>query len=128
MTISNLLFVTFLLAVLAAPVTAQNIGFLHKGPVAYLSEDEKDKLKETVSSALNNAVDGETVEWSNPDSESEGPITVRDTHTDYATTCRSIRTVSKAGGREGGGVYRLCKAEDDCWRFATSRRSATPCA
>lgn len=101
---------------------AQNINFLHRGPVAYLNDADKQILTETLKAALNDAPDGETLAWSNPDSGNNGTIEVLDTHEDYETTCRTIRTNMQASGREGGGVYRLCRAEDDTWQFAPRRR------
>lgn len=101
---------------------AQNIEFLHRGPVAYLDEVDKQILSETFNAALTDAEDGETVAWSNPDTGNNGTIQVIDTHEDYGTTCRTVRTHMEASGREGGGVYRLCLAEDDTWQFAPRHR------
>ena len=114
-----------LLAALSQVALAQNIEFLHRGPIAYMDEVDKQILSETFNAALSNAEDGEKVKWSNPDSGSNGTIEVLDTHEDYGTTCRTVRTHSEAGGREGGGVYRLCLADDDTWQFAPRRRQAT---
>ena len=109
-------------ATAAAPAFSQNIGFLHKGPVAYLDDVDKQILSDTFNAALDDGQDGETIEWSNPDTGHTGTIEVLDTHEDYGTTCRTIRTFTKAGGREGGGIYRLCLADDDTWQFAPKRR------
>jgi surface antigen len=110
------------LAVLPQLVFAQNIEFLHRGPIAYMNEVDKEILSQTLQVALNESADGESLRWSNPDSGSEGTIEVLDTHEDYGTTCRTVRTHSTASGREGGGVYRLCRADDDSWQFAPKRR------
>lgn len=116
-------FAAALLAVaLCNAALAQNIEFLHRGPIAYMDEVDKQILTDTFNAALGNAEDGEKVQWSNPDSGSQGTIEVLDTHEDYGTTCRTVRTHSEAGGREGGGVYRLCLADDDTWQFAPRRR------
>jgi surface antigen len=114
-----------LLAALSQVALAQNIEFLHRGPIAYMDEVDKQILSETFNAALSSAEDGESVKWSNPDSGSHGTIEVLDTHEDYGTTCRTVRTHSEAGGREGGGVYRLCLADDETWQFAPRRRQAT---
>lgn len=115
------------LLVLTVPfVSAQNINFLHRGPIAQMDDADKAILREAVADALNNQPDGATVEWKNPGTDSGGTITLVDTHEDYGTTCRSIRTRSRAAGRSGGGNYRLCRAEDDTWQFAPNRRQASP--
>lgn len=111
-----------LLSIIAV-AQAQNIGFLRRGPVAYLSPEEQDMVREAFARALNDTADNETVEWENPESGHSGRIEVLDTHEDYGTTCRTVRTWTTAGGREGGGIYRLCKADDGSWRFAPARRS-----
>ncbi|MFW2403932.1 MAG: RT0821/Lpp0805 family surface protein [Gammaproteobacteria bacterium] len=119
-------FVGALLVVAAGQAAlAQNIEFLHRGPIAYMDEIDKQILTDTVNAALGSAADGEKVKWSNPDSGSHGTIEVLDTHEDYGTTCRTVRTHSEAGGREGGGIYRLCLADDDTWQFAPRRRQAS---
>jgi len=110
------------LAVLPQLASAQNIEFLHRGPIAYMNEVDKEILSKTLQTALDKSADGESLRWSNPDSGSEGTIEVLDTHEDYGTTCRTVRTHSTASGREGGGVYRLCRADDDSWQFAPKRR------
>ncbi len=91
-----------------------------------MDETDKAMLREAVGEALNNRADGDSVEWVNPDTEHGGTITLVDTHEDYGTTCRSIRTRTQAAGRSGGGNYRLCKAEDDTWQFAPNRRPEKP--
>jgi len=118
----NLVFGALLVAALAPAALAQNINFLHRGPVTYLGDVDKQILRDTFNAALSDAEDGETVRWSNPDSGNNGTIEVLDTHEDYGTTCRTVRTFTQASGNEGGGVYRLCLADDDTWQFAPRRR------
>ena len=120
------LIILTLTTLLTVPAAAQNIGFLSRGPIAYLNDDEKALLSETLSRALEDGTDGETVTWENPDTGNNGRIEILDTHEDYGTTCRTIRTHTTAGGREGGGIYRLCRADDDSWRFAPRRRNNQP--
>jgi len=115
----------FLVAASCQATLAQNIEFLHRGPIAYMDEVDKQILTDTFNAALGNAEDGESVKWSNPDSGNHGTIKIIDTHEDYGTTCRTVRTHSEAGGREGGGIYRLCLADDDTWQFAPRRRQQT---
>lgn len=112
----------FLLSVAASALPAQNFNFLSKGPVAYLNEADEALLRAAFDEALDAKADGEMIEWSNPDSGHSGTITMLDTHEDYGTTCRTLRTFTRAAGREGGGDYRLCRAEDATWQFAPLRR------
>ena len=112
-----------LTVLLISSATAQNISFLSKGPIAYLSDDEKVMLSEALNQALENSSDGESVTWNNPESGHNGRIEILDTHEDYGTTCRTIRSHMTASGREGGVIYRLCLADDNTWRFAPRRRN-----
>jgi surface antigen len=120
------LFGIALLALTMPGVMAQNINFLSRGPVAHMDDTDKAILRQAISDALNNHADGERVEWVNPDTDHGGTIMLLDTHEDYGTICRSIRTRSRAAGRSGGGNYRLCKADDDTWQFAPNRRQSNP--
>jgi len=113
-------------ALLTSTATAQNIGFLNKGPLAYLNDTEKTLLTEALKQALDNSADGENVKWENPATGHKGRIEVIDTHQDYGTTCRTLLIHTYASGREGGGVYRLCQADDDSWRFAPRRSNKQP--
>jgi len=113
-------------ALLSSAATAQNISFLSKGPIAYLNDDDKAMLSETLKQALESGTDGEKVTWDNPKSGHHGHIEILDTHEDYDTTCRTIRTQTTASGRKGGGIYRLCRADDNSWRFAPRRRNDKP--
>lgn len=119
-----ILIATLLLTLVSAGVAAQNIMFLHRGPIASLSDADKALVSATMKEALDAGKDGDTLEWSSPDSGARGSISLLDTHEDYGTTCRTIRTSTTADGREGGGTYRLCLAEDKTWRFAPLRRKS----
>jgi surface antigen len=123
---TSTLFGISLLALTMPFVMAQNINFLSRGPVAYMDDADKAILRQAINDALNDHADGETVEWTNPDTDNGGTITLVDTHEDYGTTCRSVRSTTRAAGRSGGGNYRLCKAEDDTWQFAPNRRQTDP--
>jgi surface antigen len=109
-------------AMTASVVHAQNTNFLSKGPIAYMSKADDEIWRAAFDQALDETADGETVEWSNPDTGHGGTITVVDTHEDYGTTCRTLRLFTEAAGRSGGANYRLCKAADDSWQFAPLRR------
>ncbi len=121
-TVKKIASACFLLLVISG-LSAQNISFLQRTPIAYMNDADQDMLRPAFADALNEQPDGAVVEWRNPDTEHGGTITVVDTHEDFDTTCRTVRVFAKAGGREGSGVYRLCKDQDDRWRFAPVRRA-----
>ncbi len=115
-----------LLAPTAAPVHALNLMFLKRGPVANLTDTDKQLLLNVLTRTLQDAQDGEVVEWHNPDTGHHGDFRVLDTHEDFGTICRNVLIRTFAGGLEGGGRYRLCKRADDDWRFAAPGKPANP--
>jgi len=113
-----------LLSVLAANTTlAQNTMFLRKSPIAHLNEDDREILRETINQALESP-DGTVLDWSNEKTRSGGRVKVLDTEETEGMVCRNIRARNQARGRLADGTYRLCKAEDGTWRFATVSKPA----
>ena len=105
---------------------AQNLGFLSRAPIAQMSEVDQDMFSAAFNEALDDTPVGGVVEWRNPETDAGGTITVLDTHKDYGTICRTLRTVTQAGGRDSAGTYRLCVAEDQTWQFAPLRKKREP--
>jgi len=101
------------LSLASTAAAAQNLGFLKSSAAAELTSDDEAFLDEAFRAALDDAPDNEQVDWRNPDTGHFGHVTPLDTHEDFDTTCRTIRLFTSAGGREGGGRYRLCLADDD---------------
>ena len=109
-------------ASLVTPAVAQNYAFLSRMPVAYLTDADRALLSENLGKAMNELADGDSVTWTNPDTQSTGTISVRESHEDYGTRCRSFRMSLEAKGRSGAGDYRMCRADDGSWKFAPPRR------
>ena len=109
-------------SLLMAGAGAQNLSFLNRSAAAELTPGDETILRAAFQKALEETPDKEQVDWENPETGNFGSISLLDTHQDFDTTCRTISTRTTAGGREGGGRYRLCLADDDSWRFAPLRR------
>ena len=121
---ARVLAVLFATAV-GATAGAQNVMFLDRSPITYLTEADKQILGQSLERALQDAEDGDVVEWHNPDTGHHGSFRILDTHEDFDTTCRNVLIRTYAGGLDGGGRYRLCDAGDNDWRFAAPGRPAT---
>jgi len=119
-------FAVLALSLLAFASAAQNLGFLKRSAASELTREDEAYLQEALRKALDEAPDRQQVDWTNPDNGHFGNVTPLDTHEDFDTTCRTIRVFTSAGGREGGGRYRLCLADDQTWRFAPLRRTGPP--
>ncbi len=117
-----IMLVMLLGALSAAETMAQNLNFLNRSAASELTSGDEEILRAAFQKALEDTPDKETVDWENPETGNFGSISLLDTHQDFDTTCRTIGTRTTAGGREGGGRYRLCLADDDSWRFAPLRR------
>ena len=109
----------------AAGALAQNTMFLRQSPIAHLDEADRKILRETIEQVLE-ADDGTVMEWANPDSGSFGRVKVLDTAIvgEEEMVCRNIRARNESRGRKADGIYRLCKDEDDNWKFAAAGKSA----
>ena len=114
-----------LAAVLTGSITlAQNTMFLRNSPIAHLDEQDRKILRETIEEVLESP-DGTVLDWSNPDTGSHGRVKVLDTHEDLDTICRNLRARNQARGRQADGIYRLCKAADGSWKFASANTPAS---
>jgi surface antigen len=120
------LLLLFIGLLVTSSTTAQNLNFLDRSAASELTPGDETILRAAFQKALEDTPDKETVNWENPETGHFGSISLLDTHQDFNTTCRTIRTLTTAGGREGGGRYRLCLADDDSWRFAPLRRPPGP--
>lgn len=113
-----------LMTVLISTATlAQNTMFLRNSPIAHLNTEDREILRQTIDEALA-APDGTVLEWSNPNTGSNGRVKVLDTHEEQGLTCRNLRARNEAHGRRADGIYRLCQDEDGAWRFAAAGEPA----
>ena len=113
-----------LVSLACTPLAAQNVMFLDRSPITYLTEADKQILGQSLEQALQEARDGDVVEWHNPDTGHHGSFRILDTHKDFGTVCRNVLIRTYAGGLDGGGRYRLCDAGDNDWRFAAPGKSS----
>lgn len=98
--------------------TASAVGdlqWLKNAPVRSFTDADWSLLKATAEDALNNAEDGQAVEWSNPDSKNHGSVTPVTTKTIDGRTCRDLLIRNYAGNLEGGGTYEYCQQPDGSW-------------
>ena len=101
----------------------QNLRFMRNSPIGWMSDQDQAILKQTIDAVLV-APTGTKTDWLNSATGSRGRVQVLDEHEDFGTTCRHIRMSNQVRGRTGGGVFRLCLAEDGSWRFAANASNA----
>ena len=121
--IKRLLISLVLLTGCITAANAQNLNFLRNSPIGWMDQQDQAILRQTIDAMLV-APDGAKTDWLNTSTGSRGGVQVIDEVQDFGTTCRHIRMRNEAGGRVGGGVYRLCLATDGSWKFAPNASDA----
>jgi surface antigen len=115
------LWLTSLVAIVAAPAWAFNTSFLRDAPLAYFTDTDWSMFKGALDKALNENADGAAAQWNNSSSGSSGEITPLKTREVNSTTCRETRIVNRAQGLIATGDYLLCKAADGEWTIGGSK-------
>ncbi|MFL6623192.1 MAG: RT0821/Lpp0805 family surface protein [Sulfurifustis sp.] len=81
------------------PILMGNLDFLKDAPGTYFSKADMAIFRKTAETALNEAKDGETRNWSNADTGSSGEVKVVRTLPPSDTRCRELRVMNRAAGR-----------------------------
>ena len=98
-----------------APVLASNLNFLADSPATYFNQQDKALFKDTTTTMLNEANDGESRSWSNPETKSSGEVKVLRT-LPGEDKCRELEITNRAAGRKHTGRSVFCyEAKNDRW-------------
>lgn len=101
----------------ALHVSAQVYGFLKHAPAASFTDVDWQMAEETVTEALDTRGDGETLEWSNPESGSSGAVTVTAASPPVpGKWCRQATVRNRSAKASGESTYRLCRDEEGHWK------------
>jgi len=109
---------------LSLPATAMNWGFLEDAPAGRFTEGDWTLVGETRQNALDQAHDGEAVEWHNTQTGAFGIIRPLDTHERDGTNCRHTEVFNSAGGKSATSRFIFCKQPDGDWKVAPQRSPA----
>jgi surface antigen len=104
-----------LLGLLMQTAAAFDLRFLNYSPVRYFSKQDWELASAAVRKALNEAKDGETVGWDNPQTKCSGSITPIATDSEDGAACRRIKIENNAKGMSGSTTYRFCQSPDGTW-------------
>ena len=99
-------------------LASANLRWLSDSPARYFTDKDWELAQAAANNALENAKDGDTVEWQNDDSGARGNMTPLSTAERDGRTCRELKIRSFAKKLEGGGTFEFCKQEDGRWTFA----------
>lgn len=119
--VTRLCAMTALVLCLAAPAGAFNLGYLRESPLSNFTDEELQTFLDTLRTSLNNGQDGDVVTWGDSESPRAASGSIKILKTEDrgdGTTCRDVHIENRAGGRFGGGVYRLCRDDGGEWKVA----------
>lgn len=96
------------------------LRWLNDSPLRFFSDKDWELSNAARDKALETAAEGETVEWSNPESGSYGSVTpLSSVDKEDGRTCREAEIVSHANGRDGTGRFEFCRKPDGTWRIGS---------
>ena len=85
---------------------------------AELDEQDRMHAQTAASDALENAEEGESVSWANPESGNEGSYTPTETYkTSEGLTCREFSQTVEVDGEEEETQGTACKQPDGTWHI-----------
>ena len=104
-----------LAALLALAAQAASLGWMKGETARYFTDRDWELVAQVLQSALDDAPDGETREWSNGKSGARGSMTPLSTETRDDVTCRRLRVESVAKGSSSSQSYLFCRRGDGPW-------------
>ena len=93
------------------------LGWMKGETARYFTDRDWELVGQALQSALDDAPDGETREWSNEKSGARGSMTPVTTEMHGDVTCRRLRIESMARGSSSSGAYLFCRRGDGAWGF-----------
>lgn len=95
---------------------AGNLNFLKDAPMAHMTAEDTELLRNSIQQVLNEADDGQTQEWKNPATGHGGSLSPVKTYSAYKTQCRTLKIVNQAGGETGNSQFDFCRDKDKSWK------------
>jgi surface antigen len=93
---------------------AQNLGFLHDSPIAFMKERDMASLTTALGEALDKNADGQMSEWNNEGLGNsvpiKGTITPKDAVQEKGLNCRHVEVQLTARNQEQGWQPLYCKS------------------
>jgi hypothetical protein len=109
-----------LIAVAAAPATAQNwIGLLKNTPAERFDEEDLRLFMDNARKVLAEGKENETSSWENPKTRARGDVTLLRTFESKGRPCKEVRVHNEAQGRKNTSNLSLCQV-DGKWRLLSA--------
>ena len=96
---------------------AANAGFLDHSPITYFTESDMDTALATAREALDDAADGESRSWINPENGNSGSYTPMATGKKGDRICRDLRVEHDTPKASGSSRFLVCQQTDGSWKI-----------
>jgi len=84
-------------------------------PISQFTAQDTEIFHNSVATALDEGEDGDTLEWTNPDTGASGRITPLSSEQINGKSCRKTRFESRVGTAENISEFVLCRQPDGVW-------------
>jgi hypothetical protein len=111
-------------ACLATPIFAANVWFAHDMPMSEMTEADIEILSSAADEALENAPDGDTRLWENPETGAGGALTPLSTSEQDGMRCRRLQIANEAGGKTARSEFDFCRQADGSWKVLSPPAAA----
>jgi surface antigen len=101
--------------ILSGQVQARAWEWAKRLPINQYSPEDIAILKQGMAEILGSLENGETGQWSNPETGHGGSITPMTSVQQNSKTCRQTRFTSVMGGQENVSEFLLCQQENGGW-------------
>jgi surface antigen len=115
---------TICVACLTTPLYAANVWFTKDMPMSQMTEADIEILSSAADEALDEAADGETLHWQNPETGAGGALTPLSTSERDGMRCRRLRIANEAGGKTARSEFDFCRQDDGSWKVTSEPAAA----
>lgn len=116
--------VAVLLALAAAPASAQFVALLKNSPAELFDDKDLRMFLDTARRALDDGVENQPIAWKNADTGHGGDMTVVKRFDSNGRKCSRVRVRNEAEGRKSDMQHNLCMV-DGRWRLVGDIKKGT---
>ena len=109
---------------LTPPLYAANVWFAHDMPISQMTEADIEIFSSAAEEALENAPDGDTRQWENPETGAGGALTPLSTSEQDGLRCRRLEIANEANGKTARTEFDYCRQADGSWKVLSAPAAA----
>ena len=115
---TSVLSMAVVLLIGSTAVQATGYRWLDTSPLRHFTDADWDMMRSNARAALDSGADGAQADWKNDSTGASGYIKVISSYEEEGRKCRKAEFSNSARGMTGGGIFRLCKADDGTWKLS----------